>query len=316
MTRVLSFVLILSLLAVALAVSQAPKKKALRVTFSKTYLTNAHNEFRHLADPSLPPVTWSTQLAAEAWKVASACNTKLYAPNNLLCTSIPQVVGFLPRKYRNDMTLSILEDNSELTCPAMLLDASVTQVGCAVARCNPLKKATSKYDRPLKKGKWDSVVCKYNVDWGKRHCDSAITGPGLPKGQKSSRVSFNKDVLVTLHNEMRQARSTKLKPIAWSAALEKKALNRARACNPVVKLKKNEMELILSDSPNIVWDDADLKLNIQDYLETCPALIEVPKLTKFACASVLCGPRPKQKLKKVWQNVFCEYNTNRPKTCF
>lgn len=287
-----------------------------RVTFNSKYITNAHNEFRRLADPSLPPVTWVTQLANDAWKIASACNTKFYAANNLLATSVPGAGSFLPRKYRNDMALSVIEDTAEMTCPAMVTSASVTQVGCAVARCNPLKNPKSKYDKALKKGKWDSVVCKYNFNWGKRACDSPITGPGLAKGQKRARVTFDHNVLTTLQNEVRQARSTKLKPIGWNPTLENKAATRAMACNPNQKLKRNEVSITVSDAPNLTWRNVDLKLNIEDILETCPSFIEVPKLTQFGCAAVLCGARPKLKLTKVWQNFYCVYNKNRPSKCF
>jgi len=299
---------------------KAPKKAPPHVSFSKTIVRNAHNEFRRLADPSLPPVTWSTQLTAEAWKVASACNPKLFEPSNLLCTAVPHVVGWIPRKYRNDMTLSFIADPAELTCPTMLGDASVTQVGCAVARCNPLSKAKASFDpvfsRPLTKGKWDSVVCKYNIAKWTKPCNGVATGPGLAKGQKSARATFNHNLMVTLHNELRHARSPKLKPIKWSTKLEKKAYHRARMCSTKNKIPLNEIGFIVTDSPNLSWNDADVKLNFEDNIEECPGIVENPKLTAFGCAAVLCGPRPKLKLKKVWQNIYCEYNKKGSNKCF
>jgi len=307
--RILAFALIASLMAAALA---APHQ----VPFSKTLIKNAHNEFRSLSDSGLRPLVWSTTMETAALKLAKTCNpSKITKPNNVLATLLPQTGSFSP-KYHNDFALSIIEDGSEFICPNLLLQSSLHSFGCAVERCPKLRKAVKGFDPLLAKDKWDAIVCMYQTNF-KGSCATTVKGPGvtLKKGS-SRRVLFNKHTLTKLQNEYRHARSPKLHPIAWDSKLEKAAYLRAMTCNPSLKSAPKEAILVITDVKINKYNNLNLKLNVEDAIESCPGAILVPKLRKFGCAGVLCGPRPKAHLAKLWQNFVCEYDQKIPNACF
>jgi len=285
-----------------------------RVTFSKTFLESALAEFRGLAGDSATSVTWSSKLEKASWNVAKKCSQAALdkTGNNVLATSLGYTSG-LPLKYHNDMTLAYVEDLLEDFCPNLLGDPKLASFGCAVARC---PKAKGKSPSNLKKDKWDSIVCTYNIHF-KGHCEAGSTGSGPGKSAKSNRVTFSSAEMTKLQNDLRRTRSPKLNPIKWDKKLEQTAYLRARACNPNLSQtsRGNEYVLEILEAPGTSWDDLDLKLNTEDHFDQCPGIIVAPKLTKFGCAAVLCGRRPKADIHSPWRSVVCEYNVNASTKC-